>query len=53
MPFGFTHPTLVILSKSAITSFFRRIEVYGTENVPDEGPIILYVQLSKRHETRM
>lgn len=46
MPFGTSHSVLVILAKSAITTFFRRIEVYGTENVPDEGPIILCVELA-------
>ncbi|WWC64493.1 uncharacterized protein I303_107103 [Kwoniella dejecticola CBS 10117] len=40
MPFGFTHGPLVQLANSAICSFFREIEVYGTENVPDRGPII-------------
>jgi 1-acyl-sn-glycerol-3-phosphate acyltransferase len=43
MPFGASHTALVVVAKSAITTFFRRIEVYGTDNVPDEGPIILYV----------
>jgi 1-acyl-sn-glycerol-3-phosphate acyltransferase len=41
MPFGFTHKPLVALAGSAITSFYRKIEVYGSENVPEEGPIIL------------
>lgn len=41
MPFGFTHSPLVALANSAICSFFRQIEVYGAENVPTEGPIIL------------
>jgi 1-acyl-sn-glycerol-3-phosphate acyltransferase len=41
MPFGFTHPICVWISGSAITSFYRKIEVYGSENVPSEGPIIL------------
>ncbi|BEI82729.1 hypothetical protein CcaverHIS002_0305970 [Cutaneotrichosporon cavernicola] len=40
MTFGFTHEPLVHLAGSAITSFFRKIEVYGSENVPVEGPII-------------
>lgn len=43
MPFGASHGPLVQLAGSAITSFFRKIEVYGTENVPEEGPIILWV----------
>lgn len=43
MPFGFTHKPLVALANSAITSFFREIEVIGSENVPKEGPVILYV----------
>ena len=41
MPFGVTHRPLVQLANSAITSFFREIEVIGSENVPVEGPIIL------------
>jgi len=41
MTFGFSHGWLVKLSGSAITSFYRKIEVYGSENVPAEGPIIL------------
>lgn len=45
MPFGFTHNPLVALANSAICSFFRQIEVYGAENVPTEGPIILWVSL--------
>ncbi|KAK4688147.1 hypothetical protein P7C73_g1970, partial [Tremellales sp. Uapishka_1] len=40
MPFGFTHKPLVGLASSAISSFFRKIEVFGEENVPTEGPII-------------
>ncbi|WVQ66895.1 uncharacterized protein L199_005086 [Kwoniella botswanensis] len=40
MPFGFSHGPLVSLANSAICSFFRQIEVYGAENVPDHGPII-------------
>ncbi|WWC72092.1 uncharacterized protein I206_106052 [Kwoniella pini CBS 10737] len=40
MPFGFTHGPLVQLANSAICSFFREIEVYGMENVPERGPII-------------
>lgn len=40
MPFGFTHPVLVRLAGTAVTTFFRRVEVYGEEGVPDEGPII-------------
>ncbi|WOO82322.1 Glycerol-3-phosphate O-acyltransferase 2 [Vanrija pseudolonga] len=40
MTFGFSHKPLVQLAGSAITSFYRKIEVYGAENVPDEGPII-------------
>ena len=40
MPFGFTHQPLVNIAGNAITSFYRKIEVYGAENVPVEGPII-------------
>ncbi|GFZ48760.1 hypothetical protein JCM24511_06509 [Saitozyma sp. JCM 24511] len=40
MPFGASHKPLVLLAHSAITSFFRSIEVFGSENVPTEGPII-------------
>ncbi|EIW71954.1 hypothetical protein TREMEDRAFT_36357 [Tremella mesenterica DSM 1558] len=40
MPFGASHKPLVFLAHSAIASFFRRIEVYGSDNVPQEGPII-------------
>lgn len=39
--FGFTHKPFVKLAKSAIETFFRTIEVFGSENVPTEGPIIL------------
>ena len=39
--FGFSHQPLVNMFGSGITSFFRKIEVYGSENVPEEGPIIL------------
>lgn len=46
MPFGFTHKPLVSLAHSAICSFFSQIEVYGVENVPEKGPIILYVSYS-------
>jgi hypothetical protein len=41
MPFGFTHKPLVALANSAICSFFKDIEVFGSENIPAEGPIIL------------
>lgn len=41
MPFGFTHEPIRQLANSAITTFFSSIEVFGAENVPDEGPIIL------------
>jgi glycerol-3-phosphate O-acyltransferase/dihydroxyacetone phosphate acyltransferase len=41
MPFGFTHEPIRLLARSAITTFFKGIEVFGEENVPDEGPIIL------------
>ncbi|ORY33433.1 hypothetical protein BCR39DRAFT_520025 [Naematelia encephala] len=40
MPFGVSHKPLVALANSAICSFFRSIEVHGSENVPEEGPII-------------
>ncbi|KAL7418530.1 hypothetical protein Q5752_006988 [Cryptotrichosporon argae] len=40
MPFGASHKPLVALANSAVSSFFRKIEVYGSENVPEEGPII-------------
>ncbi|ORX40536.1 hypothetical protein BD324DRAFT_6506 [Kockovaella imperatae] len=40
MPFGVTHKPLVALANSAICSFFRSIEVFGAENVPEQGPII-------------
>jgi 1-acyl-sn-glycerol-3-phosphate acyltransferase len=41
MTFGFSHEPLVKLAKSGISFFYRKIEVYGSENVPEEGPIIL------------
>jgi glycerol-3-phosphate O-acyltransferase/dihydroxyacetone phosphate acyltransferase len=41
MPFGFTHEPIRVITTSAITSFFKDIEVYGAENVPEDGPIIL------------
>ncbi|WRT70150.1 uncharacterized protein IL334_007144 [Kwoniella shivajii] len=40
MPFGASHGPLVQLFNSAICSFFRQIEVYDSENVPEHGPII-------------
>lgn len=41
MPFGASHKPLVALANSAICSFFSQIEVFGSENVPAQGPIIL------------
>ena len=41
MTFGVTHKPLVALANSAICSFYRSIEVFGADNVPEEGPIIL------------
>ncbi len=40
MPFGFTHKPLVAVANQALTSFFRTITVFGTENVPEDGPLI-------------
>lgn len=51
MPFGVSHKPLVALANSCICAFFRQIEVYGEDNVPTEGPIILSVDQSQR--TRM
>jgi len=41
MPFGASHQVLVLLANSAICSFFRTIEVNGSENVPEDVPVIL------------
>jgi hypothetical protein len=41
MPFGASHAPLAWLANSAICSFFRSIEVYGIENVPEDEPVIL------------
>lgn len=42
MTFGFTHAPLVGLSRYSLTSFFREIDVIGTENVPqDHGPMLV------------
>lgn len=41
MPFGPPHAPLVGLARLALTSFFKEIVVIGSENVPDEGPLLV------------
>lgn len=41
MPFGISHPPIRQLAHSAITTFFREIEVVDADNIPDDGPVIL------------
>lgn len=41
MPFGISHAPLRQLAHSAITTFFREIEVVDADGIPEDGPIIL------------
>ncbi|KAJ9115588.1 hypothetical protein QFC20_000913 [Naganishia adeliensis] len=41
MPFGQTHFPIRSLANTALSSFFKEIVVLGSENVPEEGPLIV------------
>ncbi|KAG2175158.1 hypothetical protein INT44_007646 [Umbelopsis vinacea] len=41
MPFGTSHEAIVQVSRLALWSFYRRIEVQGEENMPEDGPVII------------
>ncbi|GHJ85685.1 hypothetical protein NliqN6_2087 [Naganishia liquefaciens] len=41
MPFGATHFPTRSLAETALSSFFKEIIVLGSENVPEEGPMLV------------
>jgi glycerol-3-phosphate O-acyltransferase/dihydroxyacetone phosphate acyltransferase len=41
MPFGATHFPIRSVANTALSSFFKEIVVLGSENVPEEGPLIV------------
>jgi 1-acyl-sn-glycerol-3-phosphate acyltransferase len=41
MPFGQTHFPIRSIANTALSSFFKEIVVLGSENVPEEGPLIV------------
>ena len=41
MPFGATHFPVRSLAETALSSFFKEIIVLGSENVPEEGPLLV------------
>ena len=45
MPFGAAHTIILRIAKWAVGSFFDTIEVINGENVPTNGPVIMYEQL--------
>ncbi|KAJ9108766.1 hypothetical protein QFC21_000086 [Naganishia friedmannii] len=41
MPFGASHVPIRSLAETALSSFFKEIIVLGSENVPEEGPLLV------------
>ena len=42
MPVGFMHFFIRKVASAGLASFFQEIHVIGEENVPSDGPVILY-----------
>ena len=42
MPVGYMHFLIRELASAGLASFFREIRVVGEDNVPLDGPVILY-----------
>jgi hypothetical protein len=46
MPVGYLHLFIRKIADAGIASFFREIRVIGEENVPLDGPVVLYEHLT-------
>jgi glycerol-3-phosphate O-acyltransferase / dihydroxyacetone phosphate acyltransferase len=44
------HKIIVRIASWAVHSFFTEVRVIGGENVPKNGPIIVYVSLTSAYE---
>ena len=42
MPVGYIHLLIRKIASAGLASFFREIHVIGEENVPSDGPVVLY-----------
>ena len=49
MPVGYTHYLIRKLGSAGLASFFRETHVIGEENVPLDGPVVLYEHPNPKH----
>lgn len=53
MPVGYTHSFIRKLGSAGLASFFRETHVIGEENMPVDGPVVLYEHHISKPYTRV